>query len=347
LGGRALCQGGSERASPSRGALNPCARSRPRCLRGVPGLADNRAANPCLTPCGLGVLWPACRSNPAAWRHRRRHRVKSQNLIRPSNLAGAWDPSTFWGHHVVLAPIFAIHEGARIQRLRRNFDTAFYWEWSRRAATIEALGVIWNMTGRWNARRPVTCSRPAFDKCVGDIVPSLADFFNCRNIAHLADIAQLEEPLYSRVVRRIHWAVASISALRHTRHVEPVLGSKVLHHYFPSIVPVFDTRFIRNGVMRDAPYRESFDGWGEWRVFADEHSAGGPSMLDFHHYFGFCAWQIGTATPKTLGKTRTQFARAFQVSAPTSMVSRRGSVLWCLDAKIAEYCAVNHAEAHA
>jgi hypothetical protein len=270
-----------------------------------------------------------------------------KNLIRTDNLTGAWDPATFWGHHVVLAPMFAIHEGARIQRLRRSSEIAFRWEWSRRAATLEALEVVWNMTGRWNARRPVTCPRSEFDKCVVSTVPSLADYFNRRKIARLADISRLDNPLYSEVVERIHRAVESISALRRTRYVEPVLGSKVLHHYFPSIVPVFDTRFIRNRVMRNATYYESFDKWSEWRVFEDEHSAGGPSMLDFHRYFAFCAWQVGTATAEALARTRVRFGRAFQVSAPASMINRRTSVLWCLDAKIVEYCAVNHAEAHA
>ena len=46
----------------------------------------------------------------------------TRNIIHASNIGGtwdgAWDPATFWGHHVVLAPMFAIHEGARIHRLR-------------------------------------------------------------------------------------------------------------------------------------------------------------------------------------------------------------------------------------
>ena len=222
-------------------------------------------------------------------------------------------------------------------------DDTFHWEWARKETTLEALEVIWNMTGRWNARRPVTVPRKAFDKCVGEVVPDLAAYLNRQGITCLRDLAELESRPYRAVIARIHRAVERISALRETQHVEPVLGSKVLHHYFPSIVPVFDTRFIRNGVMRTSAYRDSLDVCAEWRTFSTTDAAGGPSMFDFHGYFAFCAWQIGTASMSALTTTRTQFGRDFRRSAPVSMAANCSSVLWHMDAKIAEYCAVNHA----
>ncbi len=268
-----------------------------------------------------------------------------KNLIRPSNLIGSWDPVTFWGHHVVLAPIFAIHESAKIRRLRGTVDNSFNWEWADKATTLEALEVIWNMTGRWNARRPVSLPREAFDKCVGDIIPRLAAYLNRKEITCLGDLGQLDTRSYRAAVVRIHRAVERISALRQNQHVEPVLGSKVLHHYFPSVVPVFDTRFIRNGVMRTSAYRDSLEECADWYAFSNAESAGGPSMFDFHRYFAFCAWQIGTAPLSALATTRAQFGRAFRQSATVSMGANPSSVLWRMDAKIAEYCAVNHADA--
>lgn len=267
----------------------------------------------------------------------------AKNLIGQRNLTGAWDPATFWGHHVVLAPVFGIHEAAKINRLRGTVDNAFNWEWASKATTHEALEVIWNMTGRWNARRPVTLPRKAFDKCVGEVVPRLAAYLNREEITCIRDLARRETRPYRAAVARIHRAVERISALRQTQCVEPVLGSKVLHHYFPSIVPVFDTRFIRNGVMRTSAYRDSLDECAEWRVFSNANAAGGPSMFDFHGYFAFCAWQIGTAPPSILATTRVRFGRAFRQSAPVSMAANPSSILWRMDAKIAEYCAVNHA----
>lgn len=266
-----------------------------------------------------------------------------KNLIRPSNLIGVWDPATFWGHHVVLVPVFAIHEAAKINRLRGRVDNAFHWEWASKATTLEALEVMWNMTGRWNARRPVTLPREAFDHCVGEVVPGLAAYFNQKEITCLRDLAQLETRSYRAVVARIHQAVEHISALRSNRYVEPVLGSKVLHHYFPSIVPVFDTRFIRNEVMRTSAYRDSLEECSDWHIFSNAEAAGGPSMFDFHGYFAFCAWQIGTTPKSVLATTRARFGRAFRQSAPVSMAANRSSFLWRMDAKIAEYCAVNHA----
>jgi hypothetical protein len=268
----------------------------------------------------------------------------SKNLIRPGNVTGKWDPATFWGHHVVLVPMFAIHEAAKINRLRGTIDNVFHWEWAGKAPTLEALEVMWNMTGRWNARRPVTLPRKSFDQCIGEVVPRLADYLNRKEITCLRDLARFDTRSYRAAVVRIHRAVERISALRSNRYVEPVLGSKVLHHYFPSIVPVFDTRFIRNGVMRTSAYRDSLEECGEWRAFSNAQSAGGPSMFDFHGYFAFCAWQVGTAPSSALASTRARFGHAFQQSAPRSMVANRSSVLWRMDAKIAEYCAVNHAE---
>lgn len=270
------------------------------------------------------------------------------NIIHPSNIGGtwdgAWDPATFWGHHVVLAPMLAIHEGARIHRLRDAECDRFTWEWARTATTREALEVIWNMTGRWNARRPVTVARKLLDRSIATEVPQLAEYLNRNEIRSLLDVAQLEPARYQSALTHIHGAVNRISALRKTTHIEPVLGSKVLHHYFPSVVPVFDTRYIRNGVMKGSTYRDSFKSWEERRIFATADEAGGPSMLDYHDYLAFCAWQLGTARPRALAVTRARFGTAFKTFAPFSVVADRESILWRLDAKIVEYCAVNDAE---
>jgi hypothetical protein len=199
------------------------------------------------------------------------------------------------------------------------------------------------MTGRWNARRSVTMDRHEFDERVVEVVPSLAEHFNGAGVTCLRDLEGLSERSYRSMTDRIHRAVERISSLRRTKQVEPVLGSKVLHHYFPSIVPVFDTRFIRSSVMRMPAFRDAYDDWREWRIFPEDGYAGGTSMLDFHKYFAFCAWQVGTAAVGSLHRTRARFARGLRHIAPTSMVLDHGSLLWRMDAKIAEYCAVNSA----
>lgn len=265
----------------------------------------------------------------------------SANIIKSANVVGEWDPATFTGHHVVLAPIFALHAAAGIRRSNGTRGAAFRWEWDSVARTLEALEVIWNMTGRWNARRAVTIRPAPFRKRVLEEVPQVAKALNRAGVACLRDIVELEPRDYNRVTGRIHSAVHRISALRRTKQTEPVLGSKVLHHYFPSVVPVFDTRFIRNSVMRSDPYRSSFDSWKSWLIHEAPAGAGGQSMLDFHRYSTFCAWQIGTASKTALEAARTRFAKAMAHVAPGMMAKDRDSLLWRLDAKIAEYCAVN------
>jgi hypothetical protein len=146
-----------------------------------------------------------------------------RNLITPANVVGSWDPATFHGHHIVLAPLLAIHAAAKLRRLDGRVDDTFHWEWAREARAREPLEVIWNMTGRWNARRSVTMDRHEFDKRVMEEVPSLAEYLNGTEVTCLRDLAGLSERSYRSTTDRIHRAVERISSLRRTKQVEPVL----------------------------------------------------------------------------------------------------------------------------
>lgn len=269
----------------------------------------------------------------------------STNLIRTANLSsdaeGGWNPATFYGHHVVLAPMFAIHLAAQVQASRGEAHGGQRWEWIKPTVALEAAPTIWSMTGRWNARRPVTMTNADLEASIERDVPALARLLNRHGVRCLRDVALAKPTQYRSLTRSIHAAVLRVSQLRKTTQIEPVLGSKVLHHYFPSVVPVFDTRFIRHDVMRSEPYRASIDSWRGRVLFRTAAEAGGQSMLDFHHYFTFCAWQIGEASESAIHATRTKFAKAMAPIAPSAMVKDCESMLWRLDAKIAEYCAVN------
>ena len=166
---------------------------------------------------------------------------------------------------------------------------------------------------------------------------------NRDRVTCLRDLGALDAVGYRRVVRVLHEAVSVVSSLRSTRGVEPVLGSKVLHHFFPSLVPVFDTAFIRRGVMRTHAYRAMLERGEHWLVHRDEGGAGGRGLLEFHRYFAFCISEIALADRRTLTALRERFGQGFAALAPHTLWKRSDSLLWKLDAKLAEYCALGEA----
>jgi hypothetical protein len=54
---------------------------------------------------------------------------------------------------------------------------------------------------------------------------------------------------FHRAAVALQTAVHGLSELRPTE-IEPVFGSKVLHHFFPGVVPVYDRQYIRLRVLR-------------------------------------------------------------------------------------------------
>jgi len=262
-----------------------------------------------------------------------------ETLIRPDLLEAHWRLGEVWDHSATLAPFLAVHAGHSVRRA-----TGHAWAWTRRDAVEDGLAAAWSMAGRWGARRAVTVSRRRFDLRVAGVVPRLAKRLNALRILCLRDLAALDAGRYRRAVLAIHQTVLAISKLRTTTQTEPVLGSKVLHHYFPSVVPVFDAKYIRKGVMRRPAFRrfleEDADGW---IVLADAREAGGARMLDFHRYLAFCAAQIGEVRASRLRAVRQRFAVGFRDLAPLTMLRDRRSLLWTMDAKIAEYCFVGEA----
>lgn len=265
--------------------------------------------------------------------------LATRSILTPRNLARFWKPGEQWGHAIVLGPLLAVHEAHRVRRDMAPSE----WAWMDAGVVAEGLEIIWNMTGRWKARRVVTVKRSRFDAQVKSVVPRVARALNRHGVTCLRDLAHLDTATYRRVVRVLHQAVAVVSSLRPTRRVEPVLGSKVLHHFFPSLVPVFDTAYIRRGVMRTTAYRSMVAKDHRWLVHQDEDSAGGRGLLQFHRYFAFCASEMATIDRRALTTLRHRFGRGFAALAPHALWERSDSLLWKLDAKIAEYCALGEA----
>ena len=65
-------------------------------------------------------------------------------------------------------------------------------------------------------------------------------------------------------------------------------------------------------------------------------------MLEFHQYFALCAY-IGSRPAKDLNRVRYRFGMGLRKVAPVGMDENPQSLLWFLDAKIAEYCLLGQA----
>jgi hypothetical protein len=269
-----------------------------------------------------------------------------RHLVALRLLTAYWNPKETWGHTSALAPFFAVH-GAYAESRTKGHPNAepFRWEWDNARAVEECLQAAWHMTGKWNARRPVTMKQAHFERRVLAVIPPVARHLNNLGIHCLGDLAALTPSRYRRVANLLQGAVASISKLRATKNVEPVLGSKVMHHYFPSLVPVFDTALVRIGVMRMQSFRafvdEDVDGW---LLYRDSDDAGGNAMLEYHRYFAFAAAQVAMTPKAILALVRRRFGRDFSRLAPSQDVARRDGLVWRLDAKLAEYCLIGQAE---
>lgn len=214
------------------------------------------------------------------------------------------------------------------------------WTWTNEDAVGECLASTWDMLGAWNARRGAEVSRRSFEQNTPAAVRRLALCFNRHEVRSMHDLGQLEARAYEKVMGELVEAVLTLSSAKKTAAVEPMFGSKIAHHYFPSIVPVFDTAMVRNGVLRTSAYAAFEEGDGEGWVPATVASDG----KEFAGYIGFLAAQVAEADKDDLAKVREAFGDAISPCAPMAMITSRRSVIWRLDAKLAEACACGDAQ---
>ena len=213
------------------------------------------------------------------------------------------------------------------------------WVWHDADAISECLPSTWDMLGGWSARRAVAVRRSAFDRWTPGPLRDLALCFNRYDVNCLSDLARSPRRTYARVFPQIVSSVLDLSRVKRTARVEPMFGSKVAHHFFPSVVPVFDTAMIRRGVICTAVYRQFQDRErDEW--LPTELPRGGE---EYASYLAFLTAQVAGAPERALEQTRRAFGRAVEPFAPMAMVRAPKSHMWLLDAKIAEACACGEA----
>lgn len=212
------------------------------------------------------------------------------------------------------------------------------WVWTDADAVDECLASTWDMLGHWNARRAIRVDRRTFDLTVPHRVRKLALCLNRHGVSSLRNLGQLDRT-YAKVFGEIVSTVLDLSEIKNTSRTEPMFGSKIAHHFFPTVVPVFDTAMVRKGVLQTSVFTAfratDYDGW----LPADMPSA----AQEFGGYLAFLAAQVSEAQVSDLSAARQAFGNAIANNAPSAMAKDPRSLVWRLDAKVAEACALGEA----
>lgn len=224
-------------------------------------------------------------------------------------------------------------------RFRRK-RTASQWVWDNPGAAESCLDAVWSMTGKWRARRGARTpiSRKLFDKVVTRQVRELADVLNAFDVNSLHAFKDLDPADIRKVVGHVLTAVIKVSKVKKNKVLNPMFGSKVLHHYFPGIVPIYDTAYLRNKALRKALFTQfaSEGGDGGWlKLLPRRRRDLGNNVKSFELYLMWCAAQLAEAPDTRIAAARRTFVRASGIS--TTGIAK-SSPLWHLDARIAEIC---------
>jgi len=126
----------------------------------------------------------------------------------------------------------------------------------------------------WQAFRPGggKATRRHLQVCVPRVVEGLQRWLRDKEVYRPQDARGKTR---AALVKRMARAVATVSACKRTRNPNPMLGSKVLHFFFPEFFPVWDTAWIKKTLDRlkltSSPVQPS-KGHGQWGRAADAYA---------------------------------------------------------------------------
>jgi hypothetical protein len=210
-------------------------------------------------------------------------------------------------HALYLAPFFAIHEAEK-EKVSKKKNPPI-WMWCRERTVNKCRELIWQLTGEWGARRAITVKNPErFHKEVTKCVTTMARMFNKYRIRALRDMKHFNQDDKYKIISKIEEMVMQISETRSTKDVQPVLGSKVLHHFFPTIIPVYDDKMISKGVLKLESFKEFLNDYQNTWVFKNKNYKNQKRMEEYHHYLTYCSQQI--CDTKNSGINDLQIGRA-------------------------------------
>jgi hypothetical protein len=223
-------------------------------------------------------------------------------------------------HCRYLLPFLAIHEAAR----SKSEDKNKIWFWDEDNAIEKCIKILDCLLGEWGAKRPSGKDKTKKNKriesenfinTIKPYVKKLTRIFNEYNIISLKDIANLKSEDRDEIRRTIINYVSKISEVKVKKgrgSVSATLGSKTLHHFFPSVIPVYDNRMINRTAKQ-----KSYD-----------------------KYLNNCIEEVKRS--RSLKQVRRKIAKDYIRTEliPYNLIKNKRSILYRLDAKLAEYCLV-------
>jgi len=268
-----------------------------------------------------------------------------ETQITKANFSEARKEFISINHAADLAPFFAIQEAERAKDIPKEKNPKI-WMWDNERTVNKCQQIVWQLTIDWKAWRPVPIKNPEkfnpkmFHEEVIRCVTKLATVFNKYRITALRDLKSCDRDKYKKIVSHIEDGIMCISKTKPTKKVvQPMIGSKVMHHFFPTIVPVFDNAWISSRVLRLRSFKDFLKSKGHGWILKDYGEP--PRMQEYHHYLAYCAQQICDTNKHDLDDLRQEIAKLYIDVFPYSLVKNgKRSLMWKLDGKLAEYCLV-------
>lgn len=143
-------------------------------------------------------------------------------------------------------------------RNRNHDDENWPLTWKRNRNLPIAIDLVLSSLKAWQAFRPES-SRKIVNRLSGELPTILLKFQNKMvqmDIKKAWEINNLNNNQFRNTVKTISYSVSEISSYKLTK--TPMLGSKIMHHFFPELFPVWDTAWIKNKALRKENFTSKY-----------------------------------------------------------------------------------------
>ncbi len=229
-----------------------------------------------------------------------------------------------------------------------NDDDEDYWPlcWNENRSLRLGLSVCAEALKSWKAfRGPLgvaETTREGLSECVPGVVRSLQGWLREYNIYSLRDAIRTGET--NALIKRMARAGAKGSVCKPLKTPNPMLGSKVLHFFFPEFFPVWDTAWIKRTIrlLSEEEELKLNEAWEE--EFGSGSGAG--AARQYAQYLDLMISNVRKTSAghvATLKNTVVSFsARKNKHNALTAIVDDN---LWDMSPILFEMCLIGHGRA--
>jgi len=121
--------------------------------------------------------------------------------------------------------------------------------WQKGRTVRLGLAICIESLKSWQAFRPggARAIQRELDSCVPRVVARIQAWLSRHGVYSIRDVAS-DSKERDALIRLMARAVAEISACKNGQNPKPMLGSKVLHFFFPEFFPVWDTAWVKKAM---------------------------------------------------------------------------------------------------